>query len=51
MIEFGDFHYDAESRFLYRGQEEILLPPAVSAAMAACQGAWFTSVRAEPCVP
>ena len=27
MIEFGPFRYDAESRLLYRGDHEIMLPP------------------------
>ena len=33
MTEFGDFRYDADSRFLYSGQEEVLLPPRVLAVL------------------
>ena len=33
MIEFGPFRYDAESRCLYRGDEEIMLPPRVLAVL------------------
>jgi serine/threonine-protein kinase len=33
MIEFGAYRYDSESRLLYRGDEEILLPPRVVAVL------------------
>ena len=33
MITFGAFRYDSESRLLYRGDEEILLPPRVVAVL------------------
>jgi DNA-binding winged helix-turn-helix (wHTH) protein len=33
MIAFGAFRYDAESRLLYRGDEEVLLPPRVVAVL------------------
>ena len=33
MIEFGAFRYDSESRLLYRGDKEILLPPRVVAVL------------------
>jgi DNA-binding winged helix-turn-helix (wHTH) protein len=33
MIEFGAYRYDSESRLLYRGDQEILLPPRVVAVL------------------
>ena len=33
MIGFGAYRYDSESRLLYRGDEEILLPPRVVAVL------------------
>ncbi|HEX9699918.1 MAG TPA: winged helix-turn-helix domain-containing protein [Acidobacteriota bacterium] len=33
MIAFGAFRYDSESRLLYRGDEEVLLPPRVVAVL------------------
>ena len=33
MIEFGPFRYDAESRLLYRNDQEIALPLRVAAVL------------------